>query len=139
MASVPAPILIVEDDDNDVFLIERALRAAGVERPLRIARDGEEAIRYLEDRAKNPRPCLILLDVKMPRKTGLEVLRWLRAHSDLNGMPVLMVTSSDEPRDREVAEESGIEAYYVKPVSFEEMVRVALAIKERAAERCRDA
>jgi CheY-like chemotaxis protein len=143
MSFPPAPILLVDDDENDVFLFERALRAAGVDQPIRVVRDGEEALRYLageppfEDRAKHPKPCLLLLDVKLPRKGGLEILRWLRAHPDLNGMPVLMVTSSNEPQDRQEAEENGVEAYRVKPVSFSELVRLAQEVRQRAEEHCK--
>jgi CheY-like chemotaxis protein len=135
-------ILLVDDDPNDVLFLKRAFRRAGVRQNVHVVRDGEEAVAYLEgtggygDRVKHPFPCLVLLDVKMPRKNGLEVLRWLRAHEQFKDLPVCMVTSSDENRDREEAESQGIEAYCVKPVAFDELVRLAEKIRLEAEEHC---
>lgn len=140
-----AVILLVEDDSNYVLLIKRALKEAGVEQTLRTARDGEEALRYLEgsglfaDRSRHPLPCLILMNVKLPKVDGLEVLRWLRGRAEFQEIPVLMVTSSDEPFDREEAERNGVEGCRVKPVSFDEFVKIAREVRAAADDHCRDA
>ena len=147
MSSPPrsAVILVVEDDPNDVTLLQRAFREAGVRLPVRVARDGQEAIDYLSavgqfhDRRQNPVPCLVVLDLKMPRKNGLEVLEWVRLRDEFKDLPVFMVTSSDETRDRQAAREHGVEAYRVKPASLEELVRIAAEIRAEAEDHCRDA
>lgn len=140
-----AVILMIEDDPNDVFLMKRALERAGLDFPVRSVPDGEEAVAYLEgsgryaDRDSHPVPCMVLLDFKLPRRNGLEVLRWLRARKDLEDLPVLMISSSTRPEDKKAAIDNGIEAYRVKPVSFEEMIRLATEIRDRAREHCEDA
>ena len=140
-----AVILLVEDDPNDVLFLRRAFTKADVQLPMRVARDGQEAIDYLSgagafsDRSKFPLPCLVILDLKLPRKNGLEVLQWLRHQPDLSDLPVVMVTSSDENGDRETAEREGVEAYRVKPVSFPELLKLAGEIKLEAEEHCKDA
>jgi CheY-like chemotaxis protein len=99
------PILYAEDDDNDVFLMERAFEKIGISHPLRIVPDGKRAIAYLAgeepyvSREKNPLPCLVLLDLSMPGRHGLEVLQWIRAQPNLAGMPVLAFTSSNQRSD----------------------------------------
>jgi len=145
MAQRSAVILMVEDDPNDVFLLKRALHKARVQQRLRVARDGEEAIQYLQgsdrfgDRRRHPLPCMILLDFKLPKKSGLEVLHWLRARPELGDLPVFMISSSGEQRDRERAQEAGVDAYRVKSVALEDLIRIAHEIRERAEEHCRDA
>lgn len=140
-----AVILVVEDDPNDVLFLERALRKAGVRLPVRVARDGQEAIDYLsktgpfEDREKCPTPCIVILDLKLPKKNGLEVLQWLRLRDEFRDLPVVMVTSSDEKEDREQALHQGIESYRVKPVSMDELVRLAMEIRLEAEDHCKDA
>jgi CheY-like chemotaxis protein len=139
-----AVILLVDDDPNDIFLLKKALRKAEVEQPVRSVRDGEEALQYLEgsgrfgDRRRHPLPCIVLLDVKLPKKGGLEVLKWVRARPDLHDLPVLMITSSGEPSDRAEAQRHGVEAYRVKSVSFSDLVGLAQEIRERANAHCRD-
>ena len=82
-------ILMVEDDPNDVLLLKRALKKEGVTLPVQVVSDGQAAVQYLEgrgpytDRDLHPLPCLILMDLKLPKKNGLEVLRWLRGHHEL--------------------------------------------------------
>lgn len=140
-----AVILMIEDDPNDVFLMKRALDRAGLDLPVRSVQDGEEAVAYLEgggrfaDRQAYPVPCLVLLDFKLPKKNGVEVLRWLRSRRDLEDLPVLMISSSAQPEDRKAAIDCGVEAYRVKPVSFDEMIRLAREIRDRAKEHCEDA
>jgi CheY-like chemotaxis protein len=139
-----AAILIVEDDPNDVLFLQRALRKAGFRHALRVARDGQDAILYLsgdapfDDREKYPVPCLIVLDLKMPRKNGLEVLQWLRRRDGLKDMPVVMITSSNEEGDRAEALRQGVAAFRVKPVSFEELLTLAGEIRREAEVHCKD-
>jgi CheY-like chemotaxis protein len=140
-----AVILVVEDDENDVLFLQRAFQKVGVRQELQVARDGQEAIDYLsgvgrfQNRQEYPVPCLVILDLKLPKKNGLEVLAWLRQQEDLADMPVVMVTSSDQDHDLKRASAHGVEAYRVKPVSFEELVRLAGEIREEAEDHCKDA
>jgi CheY-like chemotaxis protein len=139
-----AVILLVDDDPNDIFLLKRALRQAHVRQPVRAVQDGEEAVHYLEgrghfgDRRKHPLPCILLLDVKLPKRSGLEVLKWVRSRPDLHDLPVLMITSSGEQSDRDEAQRHGVEAYRVKAVSFDDLVQLAREIGERAEAHCHD-
>ncbi|RPH43377.1 MAG: response regulator [Planctomycetota bacterium] len=126
-------LLWVEDDPDDVLLGERALMKAGFEQPM-IARDGDEAISYMAgegefaDRARFPLPSLVLLDLKLPRKSGLEVLRWIRGHEGLKRIPVIMLTSSQERHDIDRAYDSGANAYLVKPVEMRAFSEVVLGL-----------
>ncbi len=124
-------LLWVEDEADDVILGERAMIKAGFAKPM-IARDGEQAVNYLSgkgdfsDRARFPMPSLVLLDLKLPRMSGFEVLTWIRAHSELRHMPVIMLTSSRELEDIRRAYEYGANAFLVKPVEgqmFSELFR----------------
>lgn len=127
-------LLVVEDDPNDVLFIRRGLLKAGLEGSIREARDGEEALAYLEgrgdfqDRTKHPLPSLVLLDLKLPKRSGLEVLAWLRGRADLKETPVIVLTSSNEDRDMERARELGVAAYHVKPVEFRELIGLVESI-----------
>lgn len=140
--SVSPVILLVDDDENDVLFLRRALGQAGVTQEIRVVRDGEDAIAYLSgrgrygDREAHPLPCLIVLDLKLPKRNGLEVLRWLRGQKELGGTPVVMVTSSGETHDQEAAEAHGVEAYRIKPVSFQELVRLAREIRVEVDDHC---
>lgn len=117
-------VLLVEDDSNDVLLIERAFHRANLDLPITIVRDGDEAVDYLigqgqyGDRLQYPMPTLILLDLKLPRRSGLEVLGWLRAQPILRRIPVVVLTSSREHVDVDSAYEMGVNSYLVKPVTF---------------------
>jgi CheY-like chemotaxis protein len=125
-------ILLVEDDPDDVLLTQRAFRRAGAKAPVRVVNDGEEALAYLggegelSDRDRYPLPDLILLDLKLPRCSGFEVLTWLRAQPGLRRIPVVVLTGSRETPDVNRALDLGANSYLVKPVRFEaleEMVR----------------
>ena len=127
-------LLLVEDDPNDALFVRRALNKLGIGDRVRLARDGMEAVEYLEgrgafaDRKENPLPALILLDLKLPRKSGLEVLEWLRSVPGLQELPVAILTSSQEPGDVERARELGIVSYTVKPVDLHKLTRVVQSL-----------
>ncbi len=123
-------ILLVEDDANDVWLIQRAFQKAGFRNNLKIVRDGEQATRYLggqgqyADREKFPIPFLILLDLKMPGMDGFEVLEWVRRDPTLKRLLVVVLTSSNLQTDVDRAYEMGANSYLVKPVEFDAMVNL---------------
>lgn len=123
-------ILLVEDDSNDVLLIQRAFRKSDVVNPIQVVGDGEEAIAYLSgrgpyaDRERYPLPVLLLLDLKLPRKSGFEVLEWLRQQPGLKRLPVAVLTSSAETPDINRAYDLGANSYLVKPVRFEGLLRM---------------
>ena len=123
-------ILLVEDDENDALLIQRAFQKSGMRNKLRVVRDGGQAIQYLSaqgsyaNRDKNPLPFLILLDLKMPGVDGFEVLEWLRRESNLKHLLVVVLTSSNLQIDVDRAYELGANSYLVKPVEFDEMAHL---------------
>lgn len=117
-------LLIAEDDDNDFLFLEQALEMEKFEADIRRAVDGVEAIEYLAgdndfaNREAHPLPHMILLDLKMPRRNGFEVLEWMREHGELETLPVVVFSSSEEPADVEKAYELGASGYLVKPSSY---------------------
>ena len=119
-------ILLAEDDENDVMLIRRAFNKSHVVNPIACVSNGEEAVAYLAgegqyaDRIRHPLPFMMLLDLKLPRLSGHEVLKWLRSQQGLRRLPVVVLTSSREPADINRAYELGANSYLVKPVVFEE-------------------
>lgn len=123
-------ILLVEDDPNDVFLIQRAFRKANLVKPIQVVQDGEAAMQYLSgyscygDRDRYPMPMLILLDLKLPRRSGLEVLEWLRQQPQLKRLLVVVLTSSKENSDLNRAYDLGVNSYLVKPVSFDGLLEM---------------
>jgi CheY-like chemotaxis protein len=134
MGSAPT-ILLVEDNEDDAFLMVRALKSAGVELPLRIVADGREALNYLSgaeqfaERSEHPLPGLVFLDIKLPQVSGLEVLRWLRSLPELRRIVVIILTSSNHPGDVREAYELGANSYVVKPASYQQLVDFAKAFK----------
>jgi CheY-like chemotaxis protein len=127
-------ILLVEDNPDDELFARRAFAKVCPEVRLIPARDGEIAIDYLagrgeyQDRSRYPIPDLILLDLKLPRRSGLEVLQWLRHESELRDLGVVVLTSSEETRDVERAKALGIQYYYVKPVTNTAFLETAKSI-----------
>lgn len=118
-----AGILLVEDDRVDVMTVQRALKRNAITNPLYIARTGLEALGRLRGEGFpkiDPPPALILLDLNLPRMSGIEFLKELRADSRLRQLRVIVLTSSNEPRDREAAFQYEVDDYIVKPHSFEE-------------------
>lgn len=123
-------VLLVEDDANDVLFMRRAWRIAGHAAPLIAVGDGEAAVAYLSgrgpyaDRALHPFPTLVLLDLKIPLLPGLEVLEWMRKNPGLNGLRVVVLTSSEEPGDVARARALGVADYIVKPTDFPNLLGI---------------
>ena len=119
-------ILLAEDDPRDVELTLQALRDHHLANRVVVARDGVETLEYLRAGAKSGSetglPAVLLLDIKMPRLTGLDVLARIRDDQDLKNLPVVMLTSSQEGADLQAAYDLGANAYVVKPVDFNEFV-----------------
>jgi CheY-like chemotaxis protein len=125
-------ILLVEDDPKDVELTLEALSDYNLANEVIVARDGEEALDYLYRRGKfqtvaNGNPAAILLDLKLPKVNGLEVLGRIRADEKLRMIPVIVLTSSRQEEDLEKCYELSVNAYVVKPVDFHEFIN---AVKE---------
>jgi CheY-like chemotaxis protein len=128
-------ILLVEDDDRDVELTINALEEYNLANEVVVARDGEEALDYLYCRGKystrsSDNPAVLLLDLKLPKVDGLEVLRQVKSDDELKMIPVVVLTSSREEKDLVASYRLGVNAYVVKPVDFHEFVD---AIKELGA------
>ena len=128
-------ILAVEDEDDDVALLKRAFSKVGIVNPVTFLSDGESAVEYLKgegkfgDRAAHPLPALILLDLKLPRKSGLDVLAWIREQPGVRRIPVVVLTSSRQSRDLERAYDLGVNSYLVKPVAFDDLLQMIDALK----------
>jgi len=120
-------LMVVEDDTGEVLLIQRAFEKARVVSPVQIISDGEEAVAYLSgqgkyaDRQVYPLPSLLILDLKLPRRSGFEVLQWLRAQPGLKRLPVVVLTASALISDINRAYDLGVNSYLVKPVRLEEL------------------
>ena len=123
-------ILLVEDDPNDVELVQLALEPYHLNASIDIATDGEQALRYLlqQDYATSPAvslPRLVLLDLKLPKVSGLHVLQTLRAHPKTRRLVVVVMTSSQEDSDLTACYELGVNSYIVKPLEYQQFVDVA--------------
>lgn len=124
------PILLAEDDENDIFLMGRAFDRAALPNPLFVVRNGQQVIDYLAgtgeyaQRDKFPLPGLVLLDLKMPWMDGFDVLKWLRTHSQFDTLPVVVLTSSKLQIDVDKSRQFGVYDYRVKPHEFEDLVRL---------------
>jgi hypothetical protein len=124
------PILLVEDNPVDVDLTLRAFARRKLTNPIEVARDGQEALEWIPRwQAGEPLPLVILLDLKLPRVDGLEVLRQMRAHPVSQDLPVVVLTSSSEDRDVQTAYRYHANSYIVKPVNFEKFMDVAAQIE----------
>ena len=132
----PNVLLHVEDDPNDVLLLQRAFRKANAPLTIQAVTDGDKAVAYLNgtndyaDREKYPLPAIVLLDLKMPRKSGLEVLQWIRGEQKLRRLVVVIFTSSKHDEDVNKAYDIGANSYLVKPVGFDMLVDVAKIIQQ---------
>jgi len=129
-------ILLVEDNQSDVFLVERAFQKAKIPHLLRVVEDGEQAVAYLSgagpyaDRSRFPLPLFVLLDLKLPRKSGFEVLEWLRRQPAIRRVPVVILTSSDHLEDVNRAYDTGANPYVVKVADPTAVVELARAIEK---------
>ena len=132
LASRPARVLLVEDNEADVRLTREALREAGETVRLSSVGDGERALAYLRREqgfAEAPRPDLVLLDLNLPRKNGLEVLDEMRADASLAQIPVIVLTSSAAQSDVEAAYAGGANAFVVKPLELDAFMDLIEAIR----------
>ena len=131
----PATVLYVEDDSNDVLFMRRAWAKAGIRERLQTVSDGEEAIQYLSgqgpylNRVEHPMPTLVLLDLKLPKVMGLDVLKWIRAEPSLAGLRVIVFSSSNRQVDRKAAAALGADAYLEKPNRLENWATVVQTLK----------
>ncbi|HOX59522.1 MAG TPA: response regulator [Candidatus Paceibacterota bacterium] len=121
-------ILVAEDDPTDSYFLERAFKRAGIPIALHFVRDGQEVLDYLQgkgqfaDRARHPLPQLVLLDLKMPRLDGFDVLEWVRQQPELSALMMVVFSASNESRDINRAYGLGANSYIVKPHSLEELM-----------------
>ena len=132
-----SPVLLAEDNPNDVLLIRRALEETKALNPLHVVGNGAEAVQYLAgegpfaDRAAYPFPVLFLLDLKMPVMDGLEVLRWLHQHPDIpRKLPVVVLSSTELPNETQIAYAMDIQACIVKPLGYAELRERIRILKE---------
>jgi CheY-like chemotaxis protein len=128
------PVLLVEDDEGDQMLVRRAFAKARLLNPLHIVGTGEEAIEYLSgdgefsDRGKHPYPGLVLLDLKLPGRSGFDVLQWVRGEPDISRTPVVVLTTSRESPDVRRAYELHANSYLRKPVNMEGLVEMIKSV-----------
>jgi CheY-like chemotaxis protein len=129
------PILLVEDNEDDIFFMRRALKSAGIVHPLQVVNTGDLAIQYFRgegqfaSRVDHPLPCFVFLDLKLPKRSGIEVLQWIRTQSTSPGTVIVILTSSNEPKDVQMASEYGANAYLVKPATAPELLDMLQAVK----------
>jgi CheY-like chemotaxis protein len=135
MSELLPTILLVEDDVSDVTLLKRGFDKVGVLNPIVHLKDGDDALAYLAgvgqyvERDKFPLPALILLDIKMPRMTGLQLLQWMRSHRDLRRIPVVVLTSNEDLTTVNAAYDAGANSYLVKPGDQASITKMVHAIR----------
>jgi CheY-like chemotaxis protein len=129
-------VLYVEDEENDVLLLEYAWREALVEERLEVAKNGKEALNYFQRQGDGgqchefPRCLLVLLDLNLPQVTGFELLSWVRKHDHFKRLPVIILTSSKQNHDIQLAYELGANAFLVKPANLDALVKLVRSIKD---------
>jgi len=137
-------ILVAEDDPTDAYFFQRAFRRGGLPAVLHFVRDGQEVIDYLNgvgafaDRTAHPLPQLVLLDLKMPRLNGFDVLEWVRAQPGFKNLQMVIFSSSDEARDIDKAYGLGANWYLVKPHSMDELTALVERFKHYLLEGAKD-
>jgi CheY-like chemotaxis protein len=128
-------VLLVEDEEVDAEAVLKAFQQVKLPNPIQVVRYGDEAIQYLAgegkyaDRARYPVPGLVLLDLKLPRKSGLEVLKWLRQQPEYRALPVVALTHVEDAPEVRRAYQLGINSYLVKPVTDEGMINMVKILK----------
>lgn len=128
--SIPRSILMIEDNPMDIDLTLRAFNKRNLNNSIEIARDGEAGLAYIERwDAGEPLPVVILLDLKLPKVDGLEVLRQMKNHPVYRTIPVVVLTTSSQDQDVKTAYELGANSYIIKPVDFEKFLEVAAQIE----------
>ena len=130
------PVLYAEDEEDDVFFMQRAFQLAEIANPLVIAADGQQALDYIfgtgpySNRAEHPAPGLVLLDLNMPKHSGIEVLDRIRKTPATASLPVVVVTSSMQSSDIQRAYRHGVNGYVVKPTRPDELLPIVKSIKD---------
>lgn len=131
------PVLLAEDNEEDIFLIRRAWQKCGIPNPLVVTNDGYQAIDYLggqppyTDRRRYPLPCLLLLDIKMRLLDGFEVLAWLQTRPGLRRIPAVMLSASHAEEDTARAWDLGAVDYFVKPIEPSELQSILRSVYEQ--------
>jgi CheY-like chemotaxis protein len=129
-------ILLVEDEPTDAALMKRAFEKAKVANPLIHLTNGDEVLRYLAgkgeyaDRVKHPLPAVILLDLKLPGATGMQILQWMRAQGEIRRIPVVVLTSDENPKTIDSAYDLGANSYLVKPGNPADVARMVQTIQQ---------
>lgn len=116
------PILLIEDDNVDAAMVQRAFTDLKIENPLVHMTDGEKALDYLKNEG-NKKPCVILLDLNMPKMNGLEFLKVIKSNKVLKRIPVVMLTISEEQQDKLESFKLGVAGYIIKPVDYEDFAK----------------
>ncbi len=127
------PILLVEDNDDDVLITRRALKKGQIKNKLFVTHDGEEALRFLKNENEfedKPKPGLILLDLNMPKLDGFGVLEYVKRDENLKSIPVIILTTSKRDADIGRAYDLGCNSYIVKPVNFEKFIGTVVKIRD---------
>jgi CheY-like chemotaxis protein len=123
-------VLFAEDNSNDIFLMERAIRKASLPIQLHLVRNGEEAVSYLRgegefgDRTRYPLPMLVLSNMKMPKMNGLELLRWIRQQPEFESVPVVVMSSSEDPGEAKEFSALEVNSYTIKPVAQVDLIEL---------------
>jgi CheY-like chemotaxis protein len=131
-------ILLVEDSEGDVFLVRRALEKHGLKHELIVARNGEDALRLLDQAEKGPAagvPQMVLLDLNLPKVGGSQILSHIRRSQALAGTPVIVLTSSDSPADRDSVLALGANAYFRKSTDLQSFMELGNVVKQLLATR----
>jgi CheY-like chemotaxis protein len=133
MSGGPFQILLVEDAAPDVFLVREALQSGGVDCNLRVLEDGEKAVDFIDNidaSGTGQRPDLLLLDLNLPKKSGAQVLEHLRRSDRWRNVPVVILTSSDSPRDKQQVAQLGATRYFRKPSRLAEFMKLGEVVRE---------
>jgi CheY-like chemotaxis protein len=137
MNPTPPPILAADDEEADRFILKLAFEKAKLPHPAITVRDGKEVVDYLSgqapftDRALHPLPALLLLDLKMPRMDGFEVLAWLATQPDFKDLPVVVLSSSSDDSDIQKAQQLGARDYFIKPHALSEWANILRGLQSR--------